>query len=272
MSNDQQNLNQQSNPTTSKNEFLDIIKTVFWAVVIVLLFRTFLFEPFNIPSGSMIPTLLNGDYIFVSKYNYGYSHYSFPFSPNVFEGRIWSATPKRGDVVVFRFTKNTSIDYIKRVVGLPGDHVQVKDSILYINEQPIKRIPQGSYSISVYNYERQASETNIGNRFDEYFPETTNGSGETPHQILQTTTRGYANNTIEYVVPQGYFFAMGDNRDNSSDSRFNEGDLDLGFVPMENLVGEAQFIFYSYDHQYSVWQFWHWPDQIRWNRLFKGIK
>ena len=107
MSNDQQNLNQQSNPTTSKNEFWDIIKTVFWAVVIVLLFRTFLFEPFNIPSGSMIPTLLNGDYIFVSKYNYGYSHYSFPFSPNVFEGRIWSATPKRGDVVVFRFTKNT---------------------------------------------------------------------------------------------------------------------------------------------------------------------
>ncbi len=245
----------------------ELLRTLVYAGLIAVLVRTFLFESFNIPSGSMIPTLLVGDYLFVAKYEYGYSRYSLPFSPDWFEGRILYRKPHRGDVAVFRFTQNTSIDYIKRIVGLPGDHVQVQGGQLYINGREVPRTPLGDYVATDEN----------GNRMQGLlYRESLPGSGGHPpvvHKILKLTSEGPYNNTPEYVVPKGYFFAMGDNRDDSADSRFmgTEPD-DLGYVPIQNLVGEAEFIFFSIDQRYPVWEFWEWPVEIRWGRLLHWVR
>ena len=244
----------------------ELLRTLIYAGLIAILVRTFLFESFNIPSGSMIPTLLVGDYLFVSKYEYGYSRFSLPFSPDLFEGRVLGHVPHRGDVAVFRFTQDNSIDYIKRIVGLPGDHVQVTGGELYINGTEVPRTDEGDYVASDENGTRMQ-----GRRYLEDLP----GSGGRPpvkHQILKLTSEGPYNNTPDYVVPKGYFFAMGDNRDDSADSRFmgTEPD-DLGFVPMQNLVGHAKFIFFSVDSRYPIWEFWEWPAEIRWGRILTWV-
>ncbi len=228
---------------------LDNAKTIVYAGLIAVIIRTFLFEPFNIPSGSMIPTLLVGDYLFVEKYSYGYSHYSFPFSPDLFSGRIWGSVPKRGDVMVFKYPRDTSEDYIKRVIGLPGDTVQMRDGQLYIDGQEVPRRPEGDYVTDDEGIHV------VLRRYQEDLP------GGVRHDILKATDQGEANNTPAYTVPQGELFVMGDNRDNSADSRF------WGFVPMENLVGRAEVLFFSIDAQDPWWQFWYWPIEIRWNRI-----
>src|SRR6202790_1415454 len=194
-------------------------RVIVHALIIALVIRTFLFQPFNIPSGSMEETLLVGDYLFVSKYSYGYSHYSLPFSPPLFSGRIWSASPQRGDVVVFRLPKDDSVDYIKRVVGLPGDRIQMKEGQLYINGTAVtrERLPDFAGGDSC------GSEPGAGiKRWRETLP---NGVS---YETLDCVDNGFYDNTIAYTVPPGHFFMMGDNRDNSTDSRVLSA---VGYVP-----------------------------------------
>ncbi len=231
------------------NGLLDNVKTIVYAGLIAVVIRTFLFEPFNIPSGSMIPTLLVGDYLFVEKYSYGYSHYSFPFAPDLFSGRIFGSTPRRGDVVVFKYPRDTSVDYIKRVIGLPGDAVQVINGRLQINGREVPRRPEGEYVVNDEGVSMALRE------YQEDLP------GGVRHHILKATELGEANNTPVYTVPDGELFVMGDNRDNSADSRF------WGFVPMENLVGKAEVLFFSIDPRAPWWEVWMWPFEVRWGRI-----
>ena len=209
-------------------------KTFLIAVCIALAIRSFLFEPFSIPSGSMKPNLLEGDYLFVSKYSYGFSRHSFPFGFPPFSGRIFGKLPERGDVAVFAYTKDTSIDYIKRIVGLPGDRVQVKQGILYINDEEVPRIATGEW--------RSWSLNNNTHFTYNVFRETM--SNGVSYDVLDFGPGQRLDNTLVFTVPKEHIFAMGDNRDQSSDSRILES---LGFIPIENLVGRAEVIFYSHD-------------------------
>ena len=244
---------------------LETVKTLVYAGLIALGIRTVAFEPFNIPSGSMIPTLLIGDFVFVSKFSYGYSHFSAPFSPPLFSGRILGSYPNRGDVVVFRNTRNTTEDWIKRVIGLPGDRIQVKQGQLYINGAEVPRT-------LVTDKFKASDEAGAGMLSHEYLEALPNG---VKHDVLKQSDEHIfgdpdfdPNNTDEYLVPDGHLFMMGDNRDNSADSRFMNG---LGFVPLENVIGRAQFIFFSFDAEHPWWQFWEWPLEVRWSRLLHGV-
>ncbi len=236
---------------------LDNVKTIVYAGLIAIGIRTIAFEPFNIPSGSMIPTLLVGDYLFVSKYSYGYSRYSLPLSPNLFSGRILGHAPERGDVAVFKWPRDNSTDYIKRIVGLPGDRVQMKAGQLYINGAQVPRTPEGDY------VDEEPGMRILAKLYLETLP---NGR---KHDIIKMSDENGLNTTIEFKVPDNTVFAMGDNRDNSSDSRDPNGGV--GFIPMENLVGRAEFIFFSVDGRAPWWEFWEWPFEIRWGRLLHGI-
>ncbi len=234
--------------------FREILTTIIYAVLIAVGVRTAAYEPFNIPSGSMIPTLLVGDYLFVSKFSYGYSRYSLPFSLPLIPGRIFFTEVERGDVAVFKLPSDNRTDYIKRIVGLPGDRIQVVDGILHINGQAVKRKRIDDFIV-------RDGGRNIRRipRFIETLP---NGRS---HTILEARgDHGPSDNTEVRTVPAGHYFAMGDNRDNSADSRV------IGFVPAENLVGRAEFIFFSVDG--NVWKFWKWPRSIRLDRLFEGIQ
>jgi signal peptidase I len=236
--------------------WVENIKTIVYAGLIAVGIRTFAYEPFNIPSGSMIPTLLVGDYLFVSKYSYGYSHFSLPFGPDLFSGRIFARLPKQGDVAVFKYPHDTSVDYIKRIIGLPGDRIQVKQGELYINGTEVPRQPAGEFVTDDSGIHM------VLRRYLETLPDGVE------HYILKATDEGWANNTPEYLVPPDHVFAMGDNRDNSADSRFMDG---VGFVPLENLVGRAEILFFSVDAEYPWWEVWEWPFEIRWKRLMRPI-
>jgi signal peptidase I len=198
------------------------------SIALVLPIRTFLFQPFNIPSGSMKPTLLVGDDLFVSKYSYGYSHYSLPFSPALFSGRILGSEPQSGDVVVLRLPKDGSTDYVKRIVGLPGDRIQMKNGVLYINDVVVKK-----ERIADFIDDEGGDKVR---RFRETLP-----NGVT-YETLDLQDNGFLDNTQQYLVPSGHYFAMGDNRDNSTDSRVLSA---FGYVPFENLIGRAEIIYLS---------------------------
>jgi signal peptidase I len=236
----------------------ETVRVIIHALIIALVIRTFFFQPFNIPSGSMEETLLVGDYLFVSKFSYGYSHYSFPLSLPVFSGRIWSAPPQRGDVVVFRLPKDDSIDYIKRVIGLPGDRIQMINGLLHINGEPVKR----ERIDDLVNTDEYGRTTRLV-RYRETLP---NGVTFTTHY---SESLGFADNTDVYEVPPGRYFMMGDNRDNSTDSRFLD---EVGYVPFENLIGRAQIIFFSIQGSTHPWEVWTWPWTVRWGRLLTIVR
>lgn len=210
----------------------DIIRTVVYAVLIAVAFRALAFQPFNIPSQSMVPTLLVGDYLFVSKYSYGYSRHSLPFSPNIFSGRIFETRPARGDVAVFKTPEDNRTDYIKRIVGLPGDRIQTRDGVLYINDKAVKRELVGR---PIY-YKGPTLQPVKVTEYREILP---NGKS---YSTYDESNYPMADNAGVYTVPAGHYFMMGDNRDNSSDSRFGA----VGFVPAENLVGRAEILFFSH--------------------------
>src|SRR5215216_2340084 len=238
--------------------FAETVRVIVHALIIAAVIRTFLFQPFNMPSGSMKATLLFGDYLFVSKYTYVYSHYSLPYSPNLFSGRIWASEPKRGDVVVFRLPKDDSVDYIKRVIGLPGDRIQMIDGVLQINGQPVKRERAEEFVETDENGRVQRVK-----RWRETLP---NG---VVYTSLDLTDRGYYDNTDVYAVPAGHFFMMGDNRDNSTDSRVLSA---VGYVPFENIIGRAEIIFFSVAEGERAWAVWRWPWAVRWDRLFSIVR
>jgi len=232
---------------------VDTVKTLLIAGVIAIGFRSIVAEPFNIPSGSMIPTLLVGDYLFVSKYSYGYSRFSFPFGVVPINGRVFEDTPQRGDVAVFRLPSNTSVDYIKRVVGLPGDKIQVISGILNINGEPVKRRLIGNGT------ESRGPVTTL---YQETFAD-----GHI-HLIQEVNDNQLFDTTSEFIVPDGHYFMMGDNRDNSRDSRSSS----VGVVPLENFIGKAQFIFFSISKDARFWEIWKWPKAIRFSRIGSGIE
>jgi signal peptidase I len=236
----------------------ETVRVIIHALIIALIIRTFLFQPFNIPSGSMKATLLVGDYLFVSKYSYGYSHYSLPFSPPLFRGRVLASEPNRGDILVFRLPTDTSTDYIKRVIGLPNDRIQMIDGVLSINGEPVRR-----ERIDDYIETDEGTRATRVKRWRETLP---NGVS---YNTLDLVDNGFYDNTAVYTVPPGHYFMMGDNRDNSTDSRVLS---QVGYVPFENIIGRAQIIFFSIGEGEPAWAVWRWPWVVRWSRLFTIVR
>ena len=232
-------------------------RTFIYAVIIAFGVRTFGYEPFNIPSGSMIPTLLIGDYLFVSKFSYGYSKFTVTFGWPLFDGRVLAHDPKRGDVAVFKLPRDGKTDYIKRIIGLPGDRIQMIGGVLHINGTPVK-LERLEDVVANNHLGRQ---THIA-QYLETLP------GGKVHRIFKEGNTGPLDNTQVFVVPPQHYFMMGDNRDNSLDSRVPSA---VGFVPEENLVGRAEFIFFSLEEGTHFWEVWRWPFDLRLDRLLKGV-
>ncbi|MDA9231126.1 signal peptidase I [Rickettsiales bacterium] len=230
---------------------ISFIKTIAFAAILALSIRSILYEPFHIPSSSMKPGLLIGDYIFVSKMSYGYGKYSFPLkSFNLFDGRIAQNLPKRGDVAVFRLPSDDDINYIKRIIGIPGDIIKVSNGQLFVNGAAIKKEYKGEFredGVDIAMFE----EILYGKKF----------------KVLDQYIRSAQDNTPSYKVPNNHYFVMGDNRDNSQDSRYQ---MQVGFIPFDNFIGRATMIFFS--SKYPIWKFWKWPDSIRTDRIFQRIK
>ena len=253
----------------------DTAKLVLQALAIAMVVRIFFFQPFNIPSGSMKSTLLVGDYVFVSKTSYGYSDVSFPHRldipwtsisipllPRLFSGRIWSGAPKRGDVVVFRPPHTPETDFIKRVIGLPGDRIQFKNAVLFINGTAVDKKAVGEFqTVDCDEYLERCSDAKY-QRFEETLPE-----GEKHFTLYKPEVGpGAGNNTEEFLIKPGHYFMIGDNRNGSNDSR------SWGQVPAENLVGRAVVIWFSGDEQWRFLKPWTWPTHTRWERFFNGIR
>jgi signal peptidase I len=245
--------------STKKEKLKKELKGLTWAFVIAMIVRTFLFQPFNIPSGSMYPTLMVGDFLFVTKYSYGYSPYSLPFAPKLFTGRIWKGSPERGQVVVFTNPKDPSIDFIKRLVGLPGDRIQVIKGVLHINGEPVKLE-------KIEDYHMLDDKTKRLKVIPQYIETLPNG---VKHPILKAMPfgEGSLDNTPEYIVPADHYFMMGDNRDNSQDSRVMSM---VGFIPEEYLIGPAKILFFSTEAKWH--EVMNWLPGIRFNRIAKMIE
>ncbi|MFN9926869.1 MAG: signal peptidase I [Phenylobacterium sp.] len=242
------------------NELVEIIKTVVYALLIALVLRVVFFQPFTIPSASMEPNLYEGDYIIVSKWSYGYSRHSIPFSPPLFEGRILGKSPERGDVAVFKLPLDGRTDYVKRIIGLPGDRIQVRDGLLFLNDKQVPREQMSPVDTDLGGYVREVA------RFQEKLE-----SGRT-YITQDFSTREALDNTQVFVVPEGHYFAMGDNRDNSTDSRVDPANMGVGMIPADHLVGKAQIIMLSWKPEASIFQPWTWILDARPSRFFKILK
>ncbi|MCK6419273.1 MAG: signal peptidase I [Alphaproteobacteria bacterium] len=248
-------------PLNAREELAEFFKTALIAIILALLIRGFLYEPFNIPSGSMKPTLEVGDYIFTDKRAYGYGQYSFSlfynlFLPVPYQGRVWATPPQRGDIVVFWLPSHGQ-NYIKRVIGLPGERIQVRQGRLYINEQMVPRA-----FIGVREEQDPVRGTVVLRAYREILP------GGVVHQIYEESDEDNLDNTPVYVVPEGQYFMMGDNRDNSQDSRVTH---QVGPVPFENMIGRAETIFFSTNGNARLFEVWKWPWAVRYERLFMNI-
>lgn len=272
-----------------KKTLAEHTKEIVWLILLVVVIRSFGYESFRIPSSSMVPTMLVGDFLFVAKWRYGFSRYSLPFSPDLPKGRLFEHLPKQGDVIVFKSKHDSSVQFIKRCIGLPGDRVQVVDGQVFINGKasPLRRIEN-------YDYHDEMGHNEVVPQFIETLPDGVE------HPILKAIPfgQGRADHTPEYTVPEGHVFAMGDNRDHSADSRFMS---DMGFIPVETLLGPAQLIYFSterpffptifgdsltpehekvkwydlprwFSKEYIWWQPWEWFSSIRWSRFFKIIR
>ena len=241
----------------NKKFIVDNTKTLFYALIIALIIRSLIIQPFYIPSSSMEPNLLVGDRLFVTKYSYGYSKHSFPFSPPIFKGRVLSNVPERGDVVVFKTPADNRTDYIKRLIGLPGDKIQFIDSNLYINNNEILKEKISNNDIIF-----------CGNKSIKVFTFKENLTNKMIHKTVYIKEFPYQNSDI-FIVPENHYFFLGDNRVCSKDSRFLSS---VGYVHKDNLVGKAQFIFFSSDKNIgSIFSFWKWHKSIRIDRFFKKI-
>lgn len=244
--------------TRKKSSRLEYISVFVQAILVALLIRSFLFQPFVIPSGSMRPTLLVGDYIFVSKYAYGYSRFSMPYSPAILHGRVFAQQPKRGDVVVFSHVDAYDGErkaFIKRLIGLPGDKIQMRGGVLYINAQAVER-----------HKLKQLDDYDITGRYGavDCYVETLPNS--ISYNTLDVDPQMRGNNTQIFTVPANNYFMMGDNRDDSEDSRFS-----LHYIPMEELIGRANFIFFSLSQNAHGFEFWRWHNTLRLNRIFTSV-
>ncbi len=241
----------------NRNFFIENTKTLFYALVIAIAIRSLLIQPFYIPSSSMEPNLLVGDRIFVTKYSYGYSKHSFPFSPPIFKGKIMHKNPERGDIVVFKTPADNRTDYIKRLIGLPGDKVQFISSNLYINSSEVMKSRLSTNDIIFCGKKKIDVFT-----FEELLP---NGK-----KFITVYSKEYTfQNSDPFIIPKNHYFFLGDNRDCSKDSRFLSS---VGYVHKDNLVGKAQFIFFSSDRSIgSIFSFWKWNKSLRFNRFFKKL-
>ena len=241
----------------NKKFIIENSKTLFYALIIAIFIRSIFIQPFYIPSSSMEPNLLVGDRLFVTKYSYGYSKHSFPFSPPIFKGRLFKSKPDRGDVVVFKTPADNRTDYVKRLIGLPGDQIQFIDSNLYINNNEILK-SRISKNDKIF----------CGKKIIDVFTFKESLSNEKKHKTVYLKDYSYQNSD-KFVVPKDHYFFLGDNRDCSKDSRFLSS---VGYVHEDNLVGKAQFIFFSSDKSVgSIFSFWKWKKSIRFDRFFKKI-
>ena len=242
----------------NKNFFYDNFKTIFYALIIAIIIRSLLFQPFYIPSSSMEPTLLVGDRLFVSKYTYGYSKHSFPFSPNFSNSRFFFKEPKRGDVIVFKTPVDNRTDYIKRLIGLPGDEIQFINGDLYLNNNQVLKTKKNIKDLKIYCGKQIINAV----AFNEKLP---NGYSYTAVYKKEDSFK----NSDKYIVPKNHYFFLGDNRDCSKDSRYLNS---VGYVNKLNLVGKARIIFFSTNkNKGNFFQIWNWFEIIEWNRLFNTI-
>ncbi|MDB4184143.1 signal peptidase I [Alphaproteobacteria bacterium] len=243
-----------------KKSIVSNLKALFWALIIAGFIRSFIVEPFKIPSGSMKPNLLVGDFLFVSKWDYGYSRYSFPFGLPLFDGKLLEKSPKRGDIIVFKLPTKESINYVKRLVAMPGETIKISEGMIYVKKKGANEFRMYSQKLmepffdDQYNAEIMRLQENNTNR---------------NYEVLNLSNNSMLDNTNEFLVPNDHYFFMGDNRDNSSDSRDIRNTV--GFVPKENIIGKVRFIFLSIDTQFKLIKIYSIFNHLRYERFFKKI-
>lgn len=243
-----------------KKSIVSNLKALFWALIIAGFIRSFIVEPFKIPSGSMKPNLLVGDFLFVSKWDYGYSRYSFPFGLPLFDGKLLEKSPKRGDIIVFKLPTKESINYVKRLVAMPGETIKISEGMIYVKKK-------GANEFRMYS--QKLLEPFFDDQYNADIMRLQENNTNRNYEVLNLSNNSMLDNTNEFLVPNDHYFFMGDNRDNSSDSRDIRNTV--GFVPKENIIGKVRFIFLSIDTQFKLIKIYSIFNHLRYERFFKKI-
>ena len=243
-----------------KKSVISNLKALFWALIIAGFIRSFIVEPFKIPSGSMKPNLLVGDFLFVSKWDYGYSRYSFPFGLPLFDGKLLEKSPKRGDIIVFKLPTKESINYVKRLVAMPGETIKISEGMIYVKKK-------GANVFRMYS--QKLMEPFFDDQYNADIMRLQENNTNRNYEVLNLSSNSILDNTNEFLVPDDHYFFMGDNRDNSSDSRDTRNTV--GFVPKENIIGKVRFIFLSIDTQFKLIKIYSIFNHLRYERFFKKI-